>query len=551
MVKFYSKPLFFVCIIVLLAAFLRFYQLGNLPPSLTWDEVAWGYNAYALGLDGRDEFGNFLPYQYLLSFGDYKPPLYLYLSVLPIIFWGLTEFAVRFPSALFGTFTVLITYFLVKELFSTKIIKKKKTGINTELFAILSMLFLAISPWHIMLSRAAFEANVATFFIVSGIWLFVRSIHRHPAWLILSAVCFVASLYTFNSARIVAPLLVLVLAIGYRGILWERKRYVIAAIFTGLLLIAPILPHLTSHEAKLRYEEVNIFSNVELVETANQEIANDDNAIWSKIFHNRRVAYAREYTEHYFDHFNPRFLFISGDENIKFSTHDVGQLYLWDLPFLIIGFIFIIKNREKRLWFIPLWLLISIIPSAIARETPHALRIESSLPTWQILTAYGFVIFLQNIKHYKKAIVVVISTILFAFVLYFLHGYYTHYTKENSRGWQYGYKEAIAYVKENQNAYDRVYMSERLERSYIYTLFYLRYDPKTFREKVTMQIDQFGFVKVSTFDKYYFSPDIEKLPRGKKKILYIAGPDQQPKKTKKLKEFRLVNGEVILVAYTR
>src|SRR6266480_6259624 len=101
-------------IIILLAGLLRFYQLGVNPPSLTWDEVAWGYNAYSLGLDGKDEFGRFFPYDYLESFGDFKPPVYAYLDILPVKIFGLNEFATRFPSALFGTFTVVATFFLTK-----------------------------------------------------------------------------------------------------------------------------------------------------------------------------------------------------------------------------------------------------------------------------------------------------------------------------------------------------------------------------------------------------------------------------------------------------
>jgi len=51
-------------IIVFIQGSSVFTQLGPNPPSLTWDEVAWGYNAYALGIDGRDEFVDFLPHDY-------------------------------------------------------------------------------------------------------------------------------------------------------------------------------------------------------------------------------------------------------------------------------------------------------------------------------------------------------------------------------------------------------------------------------------------------------------------------------------------------------
>jgi len=90
-------------LIIFLAALLRFYQLGTNPPSLTWDEAAWGYNAYSIGIDGRDEFGRLLPYDYFESFGDFKPPMYAYLSVIPVKIFGLNEFSTRFASAFFGT----------------------------------------------------------------------------------------------------------------------------------------------------------------------------------------------------------------------------------------------------------------------------------------------------------------------------------------------------------------------------------------------------------------------------------------------------------------
>src|SRR5579859_8002203 len=111
------KQNYILVFIILIAFILRFFQLGVNPPSLTWDEVAWGYNAYSIGTDGRDEFGRLLPYNYLESFGDFKPPIYAYLDIIPIKIFGLTAFATRFPSAVFGVLTVLMTYYLVLLLF--------------------------------------------------------------------------------------------------------------------------------------------------------------------------------------------------------------------------------------------------------------------------------------------------------------------------------------------------------------------------------------------------------------------------------------------------
>lgn len=545
-------------LIILLAVFLRFWQLGQNPPSLTWDEAAWGYNAYSLGIDGRDEFGRFLPLDYLESFGDFKPPVYAYLDVIPVKIFGLNEFAVRFPSAFFGVLTVLITYFLVKRLF--------QNSKNKDLYALFSSLFLALSPWHIMLSRAAFEANIATFFIVLGIFLFLQAVFRSVVsfpprrwkpidtlgvgvWLSLSAVSFVLSMYTFNTARVVVPLLLLALAIGFRKEFFERKKEVIIASLVGLIMIIPLAQFILTPQASLRFKEVNIFSDVGPIQISNQEILNDGNAFWSKIIHNRRFAYGVEYLKHYFDHFNPSFLFIKGDGNPKFSTQEVGQMYLWDLPFLVIGAFLIFRKKEGYWWIVPVWLVLAIIPAATARETPHALRIETALPTFQILVAYGFVNFMSAIKKYRRYVFCLLFSILFLNVLYFLHGYFSHYAKEFSGEWQYGYKESIGYVTAVQDKFDQINITEELGRPYIYYLFYMKRDPQEFRKSAIIERETLGFVKVKGFDKYHFGKDLERI-ESPRNTLYINTQNKVPANANVLQTFNLLNGNPALVAYT-
>ncbi len=560
------KKYLLLAFIVIIAIFLRFYQLGSNPPSLAWDEAAWGYNAYSLGIDGRDEFGNFLPLQYLESFGDFKPPVYAYLAILPVKIFGLNEFAVRFPSALFGVLTVLITYFLVKRIFSSQdspprslfghlggVAKRFPRG---ETVALLSAFFLAISPWHINLSRAAFEANIATFFIVGGVWLFLKGIQKKRSSLIFSVIFFVLAMYTFNTARIVAPLLVLILAIGFRKRLLERRKDLILTVIVGLMLIAPLAQFLVTPQAKLRFQEVNIFSDAGIIERANQQIANDGDAWWSKILHNRRLAFTVEYLRHYLDNLNPGFLFIKGDGNPKFSTQDVGQLYLWELPFLITGALLLIKKREGSWWIVPLWLVIGIIPAGTARETPHALRIETTLPTFQILSAIGVVAFtswinkIKMAKNFKFLILIFISSLLIFNFLYYYHGYYTHYPREYSGEWQYGYKEAIAYVDKVKQDYDKIVFTEALGRPYIYTLFYTKEDPRTFRETAQIFREVYGFVHVKSYGKYIFTKEVREGTFPGKRILYVDKPEGFPNGANKLKTIFQLDGKETLIVYS-
>lgn len=527
-------------LILLVAAVLRFWGISNNPPSLTWDEVAWGYNAYSLGIDLRDEFGRLLPLDYLESFGDFKPPVYAYLDILPIKFFGLNEFATRFPSAFFGLLTIFVTYFLVRRIFYN--------SQNAKSYALASALILALSPWHVMLSRAAFEANVATFFIVSGVYLFIYSIQKNKWFLILSLISFVISIYTFNTARIVSPLILTTLLVAFRNQLIKNKDAAVTSFIVGFIFLLPVLGFLISPQASLRFKEVNIFSDIGVIEAANQRIANDDNVWWSNIINNRRVSFTMEYLKHYFDNLSPSFLFIKGDGNPKFSTQDVGQLYLWDLPFFIIGLLFLFRKKEGYWWLVPLWMFLAIVPAATARETPHALRIETALPTFQIFVAYGFVTFLNFFKKHRFRILIVSMFILFVNALYFIHGYWAHYAREYSGEWQYGYKESISYVSSVEGDYEQINITSVLGRPYIYYLFYNNVDPRDFRKSSDINREALGFVNVKGFGKFRFEKDLSKIdsPRNS---LYIDIPGKLPKNAEILKTFKLLNGSPVLVAY--
>ena len=94
-----GKHFLVLAIILLVALALRIYKIGSIPPGLTPDEASLGYNAYSILKTGKDEYGALLPFVFK-SFGDFKPGLYIYLTVPAVLIFGLTEFSVRLPSVL-------------------------------------------------------------------------------------------------------------------------------------------------------------------------------------------------------------------------------------------------------------------------------------------------------------------------------------------------------------------------------------------------------------------------------------------------------------------
>jgi len=514
------KILILTCIFIV-TLLMRFWRLEANPPSMYWDEVSQGYNSYSILKTGRDEHGEFLPIARFKAFGDYKAPVYIYLDVPFIALFGKTTLGVRFPSALFGSLTVLLTYFLVIELFY----KNEKK----EWYALASSAVLAISPWHVQLSRAAYEGNIATFFTVLGVLLFFVAKRRNVWIFIASVVSFVFAFYAFNAHRVFIPLLVALLSIVYFDIWNKRFKPVLVSISIGVLLLIPFLVYLQTPESKLRFNEVNIFTNFDVIKQSNQLIRAEDNSLTANLLHNRRILFGLSYLEHYFDFFDPYFLFIGGDINPRFSMRDTGQLYLWQLPLLLIGIYCIARYRNKESIVLFGWFLLAPIAAATARETPHALRAETFIPLYSLFTGVGIVsavIFLKKLpfKIYPAA-TALYGVFIALSVFLFLYNYHVHYPHTYYADWQYGYKETIEKVEKIKDQYDYVVFTSAYGRPHIYALFYSTINPSDYPRNAKVERDAFGFYNVRALEKYRFRESIweSKIDSGKK-VLYVVTP---------------------------
>jgi len=241
-------------LIVALAIALKLVIIEKVPPSLNWDEISHGYNAYSILKTGRDEWGVTLP-AIFRAYGDYKLPVYIYLTAVSELIFGLSAFSVRMPSILAGIITVIVSYLLVKKLFSEKA-------------ALLSSFLVAIEPWSFFLSRGAFEANLALSFIVSGIYLFILGLEKYR-YLPISALLLGLSVWTYNSARIFVPLfLIVLLALYWKELvkIWEGSRRPIAfSLILTVLFLIPMLLQLVSPVGLARYGKVSIIDEGALV----------------------------------------------------------------------------------------------------------------------------------------------------------------------------------------------------------------------------------------------------------------------------------------------
>ena len=213
--KLYVLALF---LIVALSGFLRFFQLATNPPGMYVDEASIGVNAYQILTTGKDEHGETMPL-FFKAFGEYKLPVYIYLTSVSMLLFGKTEFAVRFTSALFGTATVLLIYYFLRTLMVFD--KKSFTQMHRQALPFIGAVILAVTPWHIQFSRGGFEANVALFFFLLGIFCLLQYLlSKKELFLSCFFISLLITLYTYSTYRLLTPLL-LIFVIGY---LYSKKK---------------------------------------------------------------------------------------------------------------------------------------------------------------------------------------------------------------------------------------------------------------------------------------------------------------------------------------
>ncbi|MBI2010400.1 MAG: hypothetical protein HYS86_04485, partial [Candidatus Chisholmbacteria bacterium] len=408
---------------------------------------------------------------------------------------------------------------------------------------------LALSPWHIQLSRVAFEANLAATLNLAGVYFFLAS-RRHPWLLIVSLVSFVATVYTFNANRLLAPLLLIFLAVLFFKHLWHHKKQSLVTALVGVLLILPLVPHLRSPEGKLRWHEVNIFSNLDIIITSNERIERDGGGVVTRIIHHRYLSFTKEFLKHYFDHFQGRFLFLAGDGNPRLSTQNVGLLYLIELPFLLVGIYALVKGKQKTTALVLLgWFLLAPIPAATARETPHALRSISQIPTPPIISALGLVYLLglRSPRGWLDRLPrggVLVALYLLS-LAYFQIDYYRYYPKEYAGEWLTAYPKLVEYLRHNPQAQtaQTITVVPDLNRPYIYFLFYNAYPPADFVSSVDRTGDALGLFTVHGFSKYRF----ERVPAEEIKSgdVYVVKAQDSYSGFQKLTDIEDITGKPI------
>lgn len=535
-------------LILVVSSFLRLYKLDSVPPSLYWEEVALGYDAYSIAKTGKDHHGNTLPVLAFPSFGDYKPSGYFYALVPFVSTLGLNAWSVRLPSAIAGVVSMYLVYLITKELFTKK-------------SAILAAFLFGIQPWAIQFSRGGWEVNLALTFILGGAYFLLKARKTAP-YLLLSALCLGVSMYIYHAARLFAPL---VGAMGGSIVFtqyWKEKllpRFWLSALLSSIVavaLIGPFILNLNNSVVSSRFTQTSIFSDIDPILKSNAAIEAHGNSTLSRVLFHRYRFFAEVFLGQMLSHFSVPFLFLRGDGNLRHGIGNGGLLYpiesIGIVGAILIGSLKLVRalrsKKEKTTQddrmaqqklvstkVIVGWIALAAVAPALVTPSPHALRFLIAAPAFSILSSLGYLsIFGRTSKRLQKIILLCLIGGYFFYGARFLSWSQLAYPVISANDWQFGYKELFSTLEKQKRDGEQVYVSRYQGRPSMYYLFFSNYDPKAVQhiesdlpkdQLELLQVGDYHFIDAvgSTTGIYATSPDA--VPPQAEVTAFIRRPD--------------------------
>lgn len=348
---------FFLALIAL-GSLVRLTQLGQIPGSLYWDEVAILVDAKSVAQTGLDMHGQSWTQLIFPSYGDYKLPVYIWLSALSTFFFGATNWSVRLVSALAGIGTIVAVGQIARLIF------KSSDQYKTHLMILSTMAVMAFSPWGIVFSRTGFEGHLAQFFLSMSVLVLLYAqehlssfFHHQLAkinfifLLLISTTLGTLATYTYFSVRFVWPVVFISLWFLY----WSKylkiklrpkwmKTTIISTILLPLLLFALTLVPMTKDSLytasnQFRLSTTSIFNGFDYALESNQLRQLAGNSIADRIFFHRHILLLKELAKNYADHLDLNYLFVTGDQNHRHGTTQHGLFLFASLPFLSMAYL--------------------------------------------------------------------------------------------------------------------------------------------------------------------------------------------------------------------
>lgn len=468
-------------IFIAVGVFVRVIGFGQIPNGLNQDEAFAAYESFSLMNYGVDSAGNRFP-TFFVSWGSGMNVLESYLAIPFMWIFGCSETVFRLPQLISAIASMPVFFLVLKRLFGNKT-------------ALIGLGLLAISPWHIMLSRWGLESNLAPAFMLFGFYFLLKGLEKN-GYLLLAALFYGLSLYSYSITWLAVPIMLIVFGVYILKTEVKIKPVCLFGACSILLLFA--LPHIlfllvnngiipeikTSFitipkMVEMRSEEValiNIFSGESFKNLFKILILQQDNTFWNVV---------------------PRF----------------GMFYHISLPFFIIGiaklFLTLSKDLKTKKFSGAYFIIAGFSTFFVIFLTISNLNINKANGMHLFTLAIIAVGIHAAVKWFSKkhlAAGVVVLSFAVCFVAFF--GFYFGKSGADvSKGFAAGMEESVEYV--NSKECEKVAVDRNIPYSFI--LYYDKTPVKDFKNTVKYENYPNRFLKIDSFGKFTFDIEYNEL----------------------------------------
>jgi 4-amino-4-deoxy-L-arabinose transferase-like glycosyltransferase len=514
---------FFLLLLIIPALFFRFWDLGQIPPGAYVDETSIGYNAYSILQTGADEHGVAFPL-FFKAFGEYKNPVFIY-SLVPLIrVFDLSPWTIRLGAALFGLGTAILLGLIVVE------------GVGGIYAGAWAFILAALTPWLFSLSRVSFEVVSFPFFLVLAWWSWLKATKSSSSiWFLLSWSAWGVSIFTYSTARLMIPVLIVALVGCYfRELKSDRIRCLIGSVpFALCMLLLSAWSIRNPGSLTGRFEEISIWKdNPDLLTSLARFLSN------------------------YLSYFSPQFLFLSGDPNLRHHTGHGGELFLIMFPALLVGLIYAWQYRHQALErFTLLGFLLFPLAASLTEDHFHALRTANATPFILLLMVWGFEQLWERLRS-QRALVVAFATFVTVETGAFYYDYFVNYPDKARTWFNAGLPQAVktALGQGHSDIYysPLAFRNENFESTqpyiqpYVQFLFFGKLDPAIYHGKGLAGFHIYPYQNGMSLPKgsILLLKDGEEVFSVSGKVLVLDNPDLPPPKSDLIAEVRLPSRDV-------
>ena len=470
-------------LIMALGIGVRIYRFGRVPAGLFVDEAAIGYNTYALVKYGIDMNGFHNPVNFV-TFGSGQHALYAYLSMPFITLLGLNPVSTRLVSLLLGILSLVVLYFLIRR-------------IDNERTALVGMFFLAISPWHVMMSRWGLDCNPFPAVFLLATWLLVLSFKRQ--WLFMpSMLVYGLTFYAYGTAYFTVPVFIVMVIIYLLRYKKLNAKFMFGGLFLFGLVVLPIvlyvavnmfnwqsidlglfsIPHLPGDA---RFKQVSIFfvegnqssglsSNFKLL--VDLLVTQKDRWIWNAI---------------------PQF----------------GEIYLFSMPLVLAGLIVFVMQKIKKSdngsIVMLFWLIAAVLLGLVMPVNVNHMNIIFIPLIYFMAKGFSFIL---DQSRLMAGVLLALYLVWFGL---FSRAYFTTFSEQIGVIFYESLDEAINFATENYDETITLTTNE-LHMPFVHVLYRQMIDPNEFLSTVIYYDPDVAYRDVASFGRYRFM-DADTMPK--------------------------------------